>query len=203
MANKKPKKSPTALSMTEFLGQFWDDVEKAFALEERLGKPAAGSLSQLFDERFLDQVFFGGDYSPELWNTVRDWWPFCVLRLASEKGDAEGYKRLLDFFLWKLKAPAPEGVFTPFRWPRGRPRETAAVHAEWIAKERPQLTWQVKEDLARACYPAEFRKAKLAKPAESAKLNIRWLVAEKPIQTNANAKKTGKNCSRPKRMTHL
>ena len=79
----------------------------------------------LFDPNALSDV----NRDPQLWETARTWWPFCLLRDLAAKGNAEGYKRCLTVILMELDAKPPDGVFRPFRWPRGRPTETQEGYA--------------------------------------------------------------------------
>jgi hypothetical protein len=172
MSNKKPKKSPSGLPLDKFFGQWGDLLLKSHAAEdafrellaaEKRGLNAADFAPNLLKDPRQARLEPIGEavcdsFSPELWDTVGNWWPFRMLKIASETGDVEGYKRLLIYFLLELGVKPPEGVLIPFRWPRGRPKETETAHAAWIAKGRPELNWRVLDDLARSCYGDDFRK---------------------------------------------
>ena len=156
MANKKPKKSPIELPLHEFFGEYWEQISSSQVLEKTLlSRSANCSISEA-----LKEIEYRESHSPELWETVRHWWPISVLRTAADK-DAELFKRLLHYFLLQLMVKPPEGVFTPFRWPPGRPKEKGpkAVFDAWIAKKRPPLTSQVLHSIAEECYAAEYRDA--------------------------------------------
>ena len=155
------KKSPTTLPFRKFFGEYASAIEKAHAREERQRNGKAVTLRQ-----FVQSVA-NGEFEPcrlitsaDLRAEVEQWWPIRLIREAAEAGDVEGCKRLLHYFLLELQVPLPDGVLRPFRWKRGRPKETEGIYASWIERGRPALTWRVCEDLTKNFYPEEFARAK-------------------------------------------
>jgi hypothetical protein len=152
------KKQPTTLSIPKFFGKYSTPIEQAHAAEERQRNMNAAKLMEIIER---------GEYeaprmikSEMLWEEVERWWPIRLLREAVDEGDSEGCKRLLHYFLSRLGVRLPEGVLIPFRWKRGRPKETEGIYEAWIAKGRPTTTWRVCDDLAKTFYAHEFAQAK-------------------------------------------
>ena len=171
MSTKKPEKSPGGLPFHKFFGE-WADLLR----ESRVAENAVREIRALENRsRTAADLLWGPrqassepigkpvseSFSPELWDTVENWWPFRILRIASETGDAEGYKRLLSYFLLELGVKPPKGVLTPLRWPRGRPKETKTelICASWDAKGRPKPDARLLNTFAKAFYAAESRKS--------------------------------------------
>jgi hypothetical protein len=172
MSTKKRKKNPAGLPFNKFFGEWADLLKESRAAEsavresralESRSRTAADFVPNLLREPRQTSLKPVGNaashsFSPELWETVENWWPFRILRIASDTGDAEGYKRLLSYFLLELGVKPPKGVFTPFRWPHGRPRETTTelICAAWEAEGRPTPDARVLNRLVRTFYVTEF-----------------------------------------------
>jgi hypothetical protein len=114
----------------------------------------------------LDEIMRGTD-----WVEMAQWWPFRLIQEVAAEGDAEGCKRMLAFFLPKLKVHLPPGVLARFQQ-RGRPNETAHIYEAWVAQGQPRIRWRICEELAKEFYPIEYGQAK-ANPRLRKKLRDR------------------------------
>jgi len=150
-----PKKSPTKLPITKFLGKYPPLMAKARAEQERQRYGKLAVLANWGKDQPPAMITSGRD-----WEDFADWGPIGVLRQAAEEGDHEGCKRLLSYILMGLDVRLPTGVLMPFRWKRGRPNETEPIYEAWVAKGRPIPSWRVCEELAKAFYPDEAAKAR-------------------------------------------
>jgi hypothetical protein len=72
----------------------------------------------------------------------RDWWVVRMLKAAAKENSPQSYQGILEFWLLRIGAPAPSGVFNrSLGPPAGRPvkDESIAAHTEWVSSGRPSL----------------------------------------------------------------
>ncbi|MGA2146333.1 MAG: hypothetical protein ABSH49_15365 [Bryobacteraceae bacterium] len=145
-----PKKNPLAVPLPKFFGKSYPDIQEAWQREKRNNRNCT-----LIE--FLETLQEPYKCDPELWDTMRQWWPVWVLRRAAERNDAEAYKKVLLYILTALNAPPPDGVLKPRAEP-GAPRKaiTDLIVAKWKELDRPFLSQQ---KLARAVYRDAFTQA--------------------------------------------
>jgi len=129
MAAKRPSKQP----VREFFGKYFDSLVEGEERERGKPKPTpVVNLLRPFDS--AAEPFYLS------FEAAQEWWPVRLLRKAASEKDAEGYKRLLAYFLSNLNARPPKGVLLPYLLGVGRPTETEFIYELWVAKGRPPLT---------------------------------------------------------------
>jgi hypothetical protein len=151
-----PKRKPIEQPQGEFLAPYWNKIVEARKAE---GPPwkVLSDPSEIAKKSRL--ISYTPPFCTDLWPAVADWWPIELLRTAKERGDSEGFKRLLYYFLLLLSAEPPKGVLEPFHWRRGRPieKERDKVYLLWISLKCPTLTKQVLDGMAKSLYPDEWK----------------------------------------------
>ena len=153
MATRKPtQQTPKA-----FFGEYWNAMVEAHKAERRPRNLQTGHLGTSKAPRLIDGK---RPSSTDLWDAVEEWWPIQLLQEAAEKRDAEGFKRILSDFLRNLHAFPPKGVLVPFRWKRGRRKETENIYAAWLESGRPETDRRVCDQLAKQFYPEEYTEPK-------------------------------------------
>ena len=149
------RKSPTAQPIKKFFGKYANEIFAAEA-RQRQGTITLRDLSpKLGEEDFAPPRLIDPSRT---WEELAEWWPFRLLRKAAAEKDAEGYKRLLHYFLLQLGVSPPKGVLVAFRWKVGRPGEAELIYAAWVSKGRPALNWRTLDGLAKVFYPDQFAK---------------------------------------------
>ena len=148
MAAKRPSKQP----VREFFGKYFDSLVEGEERERGKPKPTpVVNLLRPFDS--AAEPFYLS------FEAAQEWWPVRLLRKAASEKDAEGYKRLLAYFLSNLNARPPKGVLLPYLLGVGRPTETEFIYELWVAKGRPPLTSRMLDTVAKAIFPEQFKKA--------------------------------------------
>jgi hypothetical protein len=154
-----PKKNPLAVPLDKFFKGYAGPLRDARQRETRAEKGV--TLAEMLDnlkECGPSSMICAHKFARELWDAVKGWWPVCLLRQAAKANDAEGYKRLLHFWLCALGIQPPENVLAAFQGTSGAPRkpETDSIVETWKNLDRPPLSRQY---LAREVYKGAFTKA--------------------------------------------
>lgn len=155
-----PRKRPTAVPPAKFFGKYWKPLLEAEDRDQESTRPYTASI-------LMDRVQKGEPIEVPrfittrmLWDEVEHWWPIRMLREAAKENDGEGFKRLLDYFLLRLRVKPPRSVLIPFRWQRGRPEETEMIYDAWVTMGRPTTQWRVLDELAKMFYADQFASAR-------------------------------------------
>jgi hypothetical protein len=164
MATKsKHKRDPLGnLRFNEFFGPYAELVRNAQGAERALRELEELRGRAMLPLGFDAQPAYG--YSPECKERVLGWWQFRLLRIAASDGNTERFKRMLYYFLRQLDLHLPTGVLTEFVGKPGRPKAGEPIRQDWERRGCPLVDKDLKDELARAHYAAEYAKAQKATP---------------------------------------
>ena len=166
------KPNPTArkrMSEEDFFRKYsremWGDVEPAEFNQRMSG--SSKSIAHLTDPRLVSRIlppFLSFPLFPVQVGRPQQktWWLLRMLKAASRENSPQAYQGMLEFWLTRIGAPVPLGVFKPLP-SSGRPvkGESIAAHREWISAGKPPLDGgEFCDQVAMKLYPVEFARSK-------------------------------------------
>jgi hypothetical protein len=158
--NEVPKKKPEADDGIKRLSfdQFYAKHESEFAERDDVRQGLGTSMNALANMTSGTQSRFKLDPFSLRMYELRHWWLVRLLTAAGRENSPAAYFNLLEYWLLRMGAVPPEGVFVPPPGSPGRPRSenTEAIYQKWVTIGKPSPTSGV---LAIAFYRDKYSKA--------------------------------------------